>query len=102
MAAESDDGNLTGRWELLIDPGANYLVRAAKAFRRDDAEPSYVVETAGNLTGGGRSVGHTVRWIEGAAGQPASVAVTSVSATTDEQLIQRTEDRLDKLPGLGR
>jgi len=101
VAAESDDGSLKRRWELLIDPGADYLVRAAKEFHRDDAEPSYVVETAGILSGGGRSVAHTARWIEGAGGQPASVAVTSVSATTDAELIERTEGRLDQLLELG-
>jgi hypothetical protein len=99
VAAESD-GDLVFRWELLIDPHADFLVRAAKGFRRDDTTPLFVVETAGVLAGGERNVAHTARWIEGAAGEPASVAVTSVSATADSELIQRTEDRLDKLPRL--
>jgi hypothetical protein len=101
VVAESDGDGLMRRWELLIDPTADYLVRAAKAFRENETEPSIVVETAGIVTGGGRSVAHTARWIEGATGPPASIAVNSVSSGTDEALIQRTEDRLDKLPGLG-
>ena len=102
VSAESDDGNLMSRWELKIDPAADYLVCSAKAFRRDEPEPSYVVDAAGVLTGAGRSTAHTSRWIEGAAGQPISISVTSVSATTDAELIRRTESRLDTLPGLGR
>jgi hypothetical protein len=101
VVAESDGDGLMRRWELLIDPTADYLVRAAKAFRENETEPLIVVETAGIVTGGGRSVAHTARWIEGATGPPASIAVNSVSSGTDEALIQRTEDRLDKLPGLG-
>jgi hypothetical protein len=99
VTAESD-GDFISRWELLIDLSADFLVRDAKAFRKGNTQPWFVVETAGVLAGGGRSVAHTARWIEGAAGQPASIAVTSVSATTDLTLIQSTEDRLDKLPGL--
>ena len=70
VAAESNDGNLMRRWELLIDPSADFLVRAAKAFRRDDSEPAFVVETAGVLAGGGRSVAHTAldRGCRGTAG----------------------------------
>jgi hypothetical protein len=102
VAAEEENIGVARRWELLVDPSAGYLVRAAKGYSRDEAEPSMVVETAGVLTGGGRSVAHTARWIEGAEGQSESIAVTSVSATTDDELIQRIEKRLDELPGLGR
>lgn len=94
VTAENKRGSHIKRWELLIDPAADYLVRSAKAFRRDQSEPSYVVENAGVLTGGGRSVAHTARWIEGG-GSPVSIAVTSVSAKGDEELIRRTEERLD-------
>ena len=94
VSAENKSGSHIRRWELLIDPAADYLVRSAKAFRRDDSEPSYVVDNAGVLTGGGRSVAHTARWIEGG-GSPVSIAVTSVSAKGDEELIKRTEERLD-------
>jgi hypothetical protein len=98
VVADNKDGSFMSRWELLIDPSADYLVRSAKAFRRDDAVPAYAVETAGVLAGGGRSVAHTARWIE-EGGEPASIAVTSVAATTDGELVQRTEGRLDE-PGL--
>ncbi|MBL9161984.1 MAG: hypothetical protein JNL18_04495 [Planctomycetaceae bacterium] len=94
VMAENKKGSHIGRWELLIDPAADYLVRSAKAYRRDDSEPRYVVENAGVLTGGGRNVAHTARWIEGG-GSPVSIAVTSVSAKADEELIRRTEERLD-------
>jgi hypothetical protein len=99
--AEGDRGAMKCRWELVIDPEADYLVRDAKAFRRDEKQPSYVVKTAGVLTGGGRSVAHTARWIEGEGGLPASIAVTNVFARADDELIERTEQRLDELPGLG-
>jgi hypothetical protein len=96
VAAECYNGNFIRRWELVIDPQADYLVRAAKAYRADESEPSYVVETAGVLAGGGRYVAHTARWIEGAGAEPASIAVTNVSSAIDEPLIQRTEQRLGK------
>jgi hypothetical protein len=102
VSAESDDGSLMSRWELQVDPGEDFLVRSAKGFRREEAEPSYVVDAAGVLTGGGRSTAHTSRWMEGAAAPPVSFAVTSVSATTDAELIRRTESRLDTLPDLRR
>jgi len=94
VTAENKSGSHIKRWELLIDPAADYLVRHAKAFRRDDSEPRYVAENTGVLTVGGRSVAHTARWIEGG-GAPVSIAVTSVSAKGDEELIRRTEERLD-------
>jgi hypothetical protein len=98
VTAENKKGSHIGRWELLIDPAADYLVRSAKAYRRDDSEPRYVVENAGVLTGGGRSAAHTARWIE-EGGSPVSIAVTSVSSKGDEELIRRTEERLDE-PGM--
>jgi hypothetical protein len=94
-------GEIGNRWELVVDPQNDYLVREAKAFRAGDAQPVYVIETAGVLSGGGRSVAHTARWIEGR-GEPVSIAVTSVSAKADEELVQRTENRLDELQAVGR
>jgi hypothetical protein len=94
-------GGLMERWELVVDPQSDYLVREAKAFRAGEAEPVYMMETAGVLSGGGRSVAHTARWIEGG-GRPVSIAVTSVSAKADEELVQRTENRLDELQAVGR
>lgn len=101
VTATNEDGSLMSRWELVIDPQADYLVRSAKAFQRDEALPAYVVETAGVLVGGGgRSVPHTARWIEDG-GAPVSIAVSSVSATPDKELIERTEERLKTLRDVG-
>jgi hypothetical protein len=83
------------RWELIVDPAADFLVTNAKLYYRNQAEPEMTVETAGIMTGGGRSVAHTARWIEGAEGAPASIAVTSVSAAADAELIAETERELD-------
>jgi hypothetical protein len=88
------------RWELVIDPQNDYLIREAKEFRIGETEPVYEIATAGVLTGGGRSVAHTARWIEGG-DRPVSIAVTSVSAKADEELVQRTENRLDVLQAVG-
>lgn len=100
VTAESDK-NFLSRWELTIDPRADFLVRAAEAYRREESTPAYSVQTAGTLTGDRRSVAHTARWIEGAAGPAVSIAVTSVSAAIDEELIEQTEERLGKLPVWG-
>jgi hypothetical protein len=100
VKAECGDGILVNRWELRIDSRADFLVCQAKGFSRDEKTPAYTVETAGVLTGGGRSVAHTARWIEGASA-PASISVTSVSGEADEELIRQTEKRLDELPGMG-
>jgi hypothetical protein len=102
VVATGGGGSSMSRWELQVDPAADYLVRSAKAFRRDETEPSYVVDTAGVFAGGGHSVVHTARWTEGIAGQPTSIAVTSVSATADAELIRRTENRLDELSAAAR
>lgn len=88
------------RWELRVDPRANFLVSEAKGFSRDEQTPAYTVETSGVFSGGGRSVAHTARWMEGMS-EPASIAVTSVSGEADEKLIEQTDKLLDELPGMG-
>lgn len=101
VTAERDDGILVKRWDLRVDPRANFLVCSAKGYKRNEETPAYVVETAGVLSGGGRIVAHTAQWIEGLAA-PASIAVTSVAGESDEELIQETENRLGKLPEMGK
>jgi hypothetical protein len=58
VTAENDDG-LMSRWELMIDPIAGYLVRQAKGYHGNEAEPRFIVDGGGVITGGGRSVLHT-------------------------------------------
>jgi hypothetical protein len=94
VTAASDEGNLMARWELRIDPASDYLVRAAQGFRKDDAQPTYAIDTAGVLSAADRSTAHTARWIEGEAADPLSIAVNSLSATADMELIRQTEELL--------
>src|SRR4029079_15117392 len=79
VTAESEKGGLGKRWELRVDPAANYLVRSAKVFHGEDADPSYVVDNAGTMVVGERLIAHTARWFEGATARPVSISVTSVS-----------------------
>lgn len=37
------------RWELVVDPHEDFLVRSAKWYRGDDTMPSYTIETLGTL-----------------------------------------------------
>jgi len=96
VMAESDEGNLVMRWEMRVDPSADYLVRSAKAFRRDQPDPMYIVDNAGTLLAAGRGTAHTARWIEGISAHPISISVTSVSAKTDAELIRKTEEGLQQ------
>lgn len=99
--AESDEGGSMSRWEMRIDPHADFLVRSAKAFRRDRPDPTYIVDNAGVLVASDRCTAHTARWTEGASARPVSISVTSVSAETDAELIQETEDLLQQQSNRG-
>ena len=79
------------RWELTIDPQANFLVRFARGFRHRSPEAAYTIDAAGVLVSGERSTSHTARWIEGASAAPISISVTTVSAEADTELIRQTE-----------
>ena len=93
---DRDQGEL--RWEMRIDPQADYLVRSAKAYRRDHVRPSYIVESAGVFASENRYIAHTARWTEGPSAHPFSISVTSVSAGTDQALIDQTEKLLEETP----
>jgi hypothetical protein len=92
--AESHAGQM--RWELTIDPQANYLVRFARGFHHRASEAAYTIDTAGVLAAGERSTTHTARWIEGASAAPISISVTTFSAEVDTELISQTEELLNQ------
>jgi hypothetical protein len=96
VVADSGGDGLMSRWELTIDPLADYLVRTARGFRGAAAEPEYVVDNAGTFSADDRSTAHTARWTEGRWASPVSFAVTSVSAEADMELIQSTEEWLNE------
>jgi len=92
--AESHAGQM--RWELTIDPQANFLVRFARGFHHRASEAAYTIDTAGVLASGERSTTHTARWIEGASAAPISISVTTFSAEADTELIRQTEELLNQ------
>jgi hypothetical protein len=96
VMAESDEGNLMMRWEMRVDPSADYLVRSAKAFRRNQPDPMYIVDNAGTLLASGRGTAHTARWTEGISAHPVSISVTSVSAKTDAELLRKAGEGLQQ------
>ncbi len=97
VAAQHNDGSLRMRWELTMDPNHGYLVRTARAYRGDDQAPMYVLENLGIQSDHDRCVTHTARWSEGAVQVPVSIAVTSIVAQADTQLLSDTEKRLREL-----
>jgi hypothetical protein len=94
VTAEGDRTGIKWRWELRIRPDEEFLVRSAKAFRRDQPDPSYIISNAGLMTASDRCVNHTAAWIAGPWAHPISMSVASVSAEPDLDLIRRTEDWL--------
>ncbi len=88
------DDNLGIRWELRVDPKADYLITQAKGFhaRRDD-RLAYHVDAMGVMRMNGRSVNHTSRWAEGPDAAPISIAVHSISSKPDIDQIFEYEDK---------
>ena len=82
--------------QLRIDPQADYLVRSARHFRgeRLDVEPES--STAGMVRTTGRSVAHTAIHRSSPWAHPVSIAITSVSAEADLELIRKTETWVDQ------
>ncbi len=95
VAVEAPKVGLEVHWELQVDPNADFLVRTAKRFRRDDLEPSYIASNRGILCDADRRIAHTAAWQEGPRGEPMSISVTSVSAKPDLKLIHTTKDRIE-------
>lgn len=93
VEAKEGDG-LKIRWELIVDPEADYVIRQARGFRRDEADPEYIVDAAGVLESDDRVTNHTSRWIEGVNGQTVSFAVHTVSSKPDVKLIFEVEQSL--------
>ena len=89
-----EGGGLKTRWELIIDPDADYVIRKAKGYRRDSADPEYIVDAVGVIASEDRTTNHTSRWIEGVNGQTVSFAVHSVSSKPDVKLIFEVEQSL--------
>lgn len=95
VAADAPKVGLEVHWELQVDPNADFLVRTAKRFRRDDLEPSYIASNRGILCDADRCTAHTAAWQEGPRGEPMSISVTSVSGKPDLKLIRATKDRIE-------
>lgn len=96
VVAETKDEQIHLRWEMQIDPRAEYLVRHAEGFRPNDTEPAYVIDNIGLMSADGRATAHTARYLEGPGSTPVSISVTSVSADADLELIRRTKEFLDR------
>lgn len=96
VAADAPKVGLEVHWELRVDPKADFIVRTAKRFHRDDLEPSYIASNRGILCAADRCIAHTAAWQEGPWGDPMSIAVKSVSAEPDQELIRTTKDRIEK------
>ncbi len=58
LAAVAESHASRIRWELTIDPQANFLVRSAKGFRHRAPDAAYTIDTAGVLASGERSTSH--------------------------------------------
>ncbi|MBC8876577.1 MAG: hypothetical protein H8E44_44685 [Planctomycetes bacterium] len=101
VAADAPKVGLEVHWELRVDPKADFIVRTAKRFRRDDLEPSYIASNRGILCASDRCIAHTAAWQEGPWGEPMSIAVKSVSAEPDMKLIRSTKDYLENAEGRG-
>jgi hypothetical protein len=99
--AESGKQSLGLRWHLKIDPSAGYLVRSARGFKADEAEPSYATSNLGMMSATGRFLPHTAQLSEGASSDPVSISVIALSNKPDLDLIQRTEKMLSQLPHIG-
>lgn len=88
------ENNLGIRWELRVDPKADYLITQAKGFRtRKPEELEYIVDAAGVVKMQERFANHTARWREGIDAKPISISVHSVSAKPDIDLIFEFEDK---------
>ena len=92
VATGEDDLGL--RWELIVDPSADYLVRQSRGIRRRDGTERFTVDAAGALERDGRWSNHTMRWVEGASGEIVSIAVHEISVKPDIDLIFRVEDMI--------
>ena len=101
VAADAPKVGLEVHWELEVDPKADFIVRTAKRFRRDDLEPSYIASNRGILSATDRCIAHTAAWQEGPRGEPMSISVKSVSAEPDMKLIRTTKDYLENAEGRG-
>jgi len=101
VGAEAAKLGIGGRWDLRIDPKADYIVRAAKRFRRDETEPSYIASNTGLFRASDRCIAHTAAWQEGPWDDPVSISINSVSAEPDLQLIRTTKDWLENAEGQG-
>jgi len=101
VAADAPKVGLEVHWELQVDPKADYIVRTAKRFRRDDLEPSYIASNRGVLCVSDRCIAHTAAWQEGPRGEPMSISVKNVSAEPDMKLIRTTKDYLENAEGHG-
>ncbi len=93
VEAKEGDG-LSIRWELIVDPEADFVVRQAKGFRRDEVDPEYIVDAVGLFATNDRSTNHTSRWVEGTNGQTVSFAVHDVSSKPDVKLMFDVEKTL--------
>ena len=89
------EDNLGIRWELTVDPSADYLVTQAKGYRTGRVVQSleYIVDAVGIVKQHGRFANHTGRWSEGVDAMPTSVSVHSVSSQPDIDLVFELQDK---------
>jgi hypothetical protein len=52
------------RWELIVDPAADYMVRSAKYSQEGDEYPRYEITSSGTKSMNGRFVPETATWQE--------------------------------------
>ncbi len=107
-AHEGDDGLIAatieshewgqGRWDVIVDQEAAYMVREAKFFRSGETEPLFVVSNSGSVqTDEGGFVPAEGRWSDRTShGIVAEIPYTFDSArlTTDDELLETAARRM--------
>jgi hypothetical protein len=92
----TDSGASQGRWELVVDPAAGYLVRSAKYYEPDALEadtPAFVITNSGTLSMNGCIVAESSMWLElEREPHPVPFGIKFVTREPDYELLKAVEN----------
>jgi hypothetical protein len=91
----------TGTWQLIIDLGADYLVRSAKFYGNGDSDPEITVVTTGELRNDELTVPKSSVWTDNLLGTPEQMPVNfdTVSSTPDPAFLKKMRSYVvEKVP----
>jgi len=94
VSAQGVDYNgSAGRWELVIEPDAAYLVRQAKYYKGEDSDPRVVIVNSGSRWTGPWCVPEKGTWTDPILRTPRdfNFLFESASAEVDETLLAKVE-----------